>query len=66
MTAEEFIKSQKEILDNLEKRYAEIFGEESPDLSDASFWGSEIDLLKDSIDTGVPINVSKLAQDADL
>ena len=66
MAAEEFIEQQKNRLNEFKRIYAERFGEEAPDLSEAAFWGSQLNLLKDAIETGVPINIGKLPENADL
>jgi len=66
MTAEEFIQAQKDLAESLVKKYTEQFGESPPDLSDISFWGSEIDALKEAIDSGVLIQLTELPEQADL
>lgn len=66
MTVEEFMANQKDRLKRLKEKYALRFGENAPDLEEAAFWGSEVDLLKDAIETGVPIVIKKLDEKADL
>ena len=60
------LSKKRDRINGLKQRYADRFGEDAPDLEGAAFWGSEEDLIKDALETGVPIVIEKLDEKVDL